>query len=103
LLVDELHLGYGRLAYDPAVDLERVSVDRTRPRVVEASSGDQVIARAQGDPGYLHGHAAIPSLLAEDAATSTAMRFVGNTVARVPCRCSAVCDTSFSSVQGFLA
>jgi hypothetical protein len=35
------------------------------------------------------------------------MRFVGNTIgnafARVPCRCSAVCDTSFSSVQGFLA
>jgi hypothetical protein len=52
-------------------------------------------------------HLAIPSLLAEGAATSTAMRLVGktigNTVARVPCRCSAVCDTIFSSVQVFLA
>jgi hypothetical protein len=48
-------------------------------------------------------HLAIPSLLAEGAATSTAMRLAGNTVARVPCRCSAVCDTIFSSVQVFLA
>ena len=36
--MDELHLGYGRLAYDPAEDLERVSLDRTRPRVVEAAA-----------------------------------------------------------------
>ena len=43
----------GALAYDPAVDLERVSVDRTRPRVSRGeAASDQVIARAQGDPGY---------------------------------------------------
>jgi hypothetical protein len=61
--VDELHLGYRLLAYDPAEDLERVSLDRARPRAIEASSGDQTIARTQGDLRYLHRHAAIPPLL----------------------------------------
>jgi hypothetical protein len=98
LLVDELHLAYGRLTYDPAVDLERVSADRTHPRALEASTGDQVIAGAQDDPGYLHRYAAIPSLLVEGAATSTAMRSSA-TPFPVPCRCGAVSDAGFSNVQ----
>ena len=47
-LVDELHLDYGRLAYHPAAKLHRVSIDRTRPRAVEHSTGDQIIARVRG-------------------------------------------------------
>ena len=51
-----------------------------------------------GDPGYLHRHAAIPSLLV-GAPPHPRDALVGNTFGRVPCRCSEACDAS-GSCQG---
>jgi len=49
-LVDELELGYGLFAHDPAANVHRVPVDRTHPRVVDASVGDEALAGARGNP-----------------------------------------------------